>query len=54
MKTTQPKRLSKCNSHEVLEKQLSITVKELIIVFMIVLLFFTVSLIMIPQTFGFL
>lgn len=54
MKTTQPRRLGKCNSHEVLEKQLSITVKELIIVFMIVLLFFMTAILMIPQTFGFL
>lgn len=54
MKTTQPKRLGKCDAHNVLEKQLSITVKELAILFFIVLLFFIASFVMIPQTFGFL
>jgi len=34
-----PARLGKCNAHEVLEKQLTITAKEILIIFIFVLIF---------------
>ena len=34
-----PASLHKCNAHETLEKQLSISAKELIIIFILVLIF---------------
>lgn len=49
-----PARLKKCNSSSVLEEQLSITVKEMLIIIFLVFLFFMISLWIIPQTYGFL
>ena len=51
---SKPARLGKCNSNEILEKQLSISVKELLIVFIICVLFVSVIMVMTPQTYGFL
>ena len=49
-----PKTLHKCNSHEVLEEQLTISVLQLVFITFLVVLFFVLSLLLIPQTFGFL
>lgn len=51
---TKPARLGKCNAHEVMEKQLTISVMELVFITFLVFLFFLLSFILIPQTFGFL
>ena len=51
---SKPARLGKCNSHEVLEDQLSISVLQLVFITALVLLFFILSILLIPQTFGFL
>ena len=52
--TSKPARLGKCNAHEVMEKQLTISVMELVFITFLVFLFFLLSFILIPQTFGFL
>ncbi len=49
-----PARLGKCNSHEVLEQQLTISVLQLVFIVLLVFLFFMVSILFIPQTFGYL
>ena len=49
-----PARLGKCNSHEVMEEQLSISVLQLVFITFLVTLFFILSILLIPQTFGFL
>ena len=49
-----PARLGKCNSHEVLEQQLTISVLQLVFITFLVVLFFVLSLLLIPQTYGFL
>ena len=51
---TKPARLGKCNAHEVMEQQLTISVMELVFITFLVFLFFLLSFILIPQTFGFL
>jgi len=51
---SKPARLRKCNSHEVLEKQLTISVKELLLIFFLVLLFGVFVFMTVPQTYGFL
>ena len=49
-----PKTLHKCNAHEVMEEQLTISVMQLVFITFLVVLFFVLSLLLIPQTFGFL
>lgn len=49
-----PKTLHKCNAHEVMEEQLSISVMQLVFITFLVFLFFLISFLVIPQTFGFL
>lgn len=49
-----PARLGKCNANEVLEQQLTISVLQLVFITFLVVLFFVLSLLLIPQTFGFL
>ena len=49
-----PASLHKCNSHKVLEEQLSISVLQLVFITALVILFFVLSILLIPQTFGFL
>lgn len=51
---TSKARLYKCNSHEVMEEQLSISVMQLVFITFLVVLFFVLSFILIPGTFGFL
>lgn len=51
---SKPARLRKCNSHEVMEEQLTISVMQLVFITALVLLFFILSILLIPQTFGFL
>lgn len=34
-----PARLNKCNAHEVLEQQLTISVKQVLLIFLLVLIF---------------
>lgn len=48
-----PKSLHKCNAHEVMEEQLSISVMQLVFITALVILFFVLSILLIPQTFGF-
>ena len=52
--TSKPARLGKCNANEVLEQQLTISVMQLVFITFLVVLFFVLSLLLIPQTFGFL
>ena len=49
-----PARLGKCNANEILEQQLTISVMQLVFITFLVVLFFVLSLLLIPQTFGFL
>ena len=49
-----PARLGKCNAHEVLEKQLTISVKEIILAFIFCVFFVGIIMLMTPQTYGFL
>ncbi len=51
---SKPARLGKCNSHEVLEQQLTISVLQLVFITFLVVLFFVLSIVFIPQTWGFL
>ena len=51
---TKPARLRKCNSHEVLEKQLTISVKELLLIFFLVIIFGVFCFIAQGPTYGFL
>ena len=48
-----PKSLHKCNAHEVMEEQLTISVMQLVFITALVILFFVLSILLIPQTFGF-
>lgn len=52
--TSKPARLHKCNANEVLEQQLTISVMQLVFITFLVFLFFILSILLIPQTFGFL
>ena len=54
MNEKRPARLQKCNAHEVLEKQLTISVKEIIFAFLFCLIFVSIIMLMTPQTYGFL
>ena len=54
MNKKQPARLQKCNAHEVLEKQLTISVKEIIFALIFCIIFVGVMMLMTPQTYGFL
>ena len=49
-----PVRLQKCNAQEVLEKQLTISVKEIIFALIFCIIFVGVIMLMTPQTYGFL
>ena len=49
-----PARLGKCDAHTVLEKQLSISVKQLLLIFLFVIIFGIFCFISVPQTYGFL
>lgn len=49
-----PARLGKCNANEVLEKQLTITGKQMLFLILLVFLFFMISILIVPQTFGYL
>ena len=51
---SKPARLGKCNSHEVLEQQLTISVLQLVFITALVLLFIVLSILLIPNTLGFL
>ena len=51
---SKPARLHKCNSHEVLEKQLSISVLQLIFIIVFCIMFMVIAFATVPQTFGFL
>ena len=52
--TSKPARLGKCNANEVLEQQLTISVLQLVFITFLVVLFFVLSLLLIPKTWGFL
>ena len=54
MNKKQPARLNRCNAHEVLEKQLTISVKEIIFTLIFCIIFVGVIILMTPQTYGFL
>ena len=54
MTAKKPARLGKCNSHEVLERQLTISVKELMFIVFLVILFVVFAFMAVPQTYGFL
>lgn len=49
-----PARLNRCNAHSILEEQLSISFIELLVIIFFVFLFFIISMLVIPQTYGFL
>lgn len=49
-----PARLGKCNANEVLEQQFTISVMQLVFIIFLVFLFFIISLLVIPETYGFL
>ena len=49
-----PQSLHKCNAHEVMEEQLTISVIQLVFITFLVFLFFITAFLVIPQTFGFL
>lgn len=50
---SKPARLGKCNANEILEKQLYISVKSLVIIFLIALFFVALGVMMTP-TYGYL
>ena len=50
---TKKARLNKCNAHEVLERQMEIKVKTLLLLFFLVMVFFVFCFFMTPQTYGF-
>ena len=54
MNKKQPVRLQKCNANEVLQKQLTISVKEIILAFIFCIIFVSIIMLMTPQTYGFL
>ena len=49
-----PAKLQKCNAHNVMEEQLTISVMQLVFIMFLVFLFFIISILVIPQTYGFL
>ena len=51
---SKPARLGKCNAHEVLEQELTISVKTVLLIFLLILIFFAFCFMMQPQTYGFL
>ena len=52
--TSKPARLRKCNAHSVLEEQLTISVKQLLAVVLICILFFIIALTIKGPTMGYL
>ena len=54
MNKKQPARLNKCNAHEVLEKQLTISVKEVVFALIFCIIFVSIIMLMTPQSYGFL
>ena len=48
-----PKTLHKCNAHEVMEEQLTISGMQLVFITFLVFLFFLIAFLVIPQTWGF-
>lgn len=54
MASKKPARLGKCDAHTVLEKQLSISVKELIFIVVLTVMFVVFAFMAVPQTYGFL
>ncbi len=49
-----PARLHRCNAPNVMEEQLTISVKELALIIFFVFLFFMIIIVVKPQTYGFL
>ena len=49
-----PARLTKCNAHNVMKEQFTISVMQLVFIIFLVFLFFIISLLVIPETYGFL
>ena len=49
-----PKTLHKCNAHEVMEEQLTITVLQLVFLVFLVVVFMALCFLMQPQTMGWL
>ena len=52
--TSEPARLNKKPNCRTLEQELTITVKELLFIIFIVMIFFLFAFMTVPQTFGFL
>ena len=53
MTKKEPARLGKCNAHEILEKQMTITGKQVILITIFLILFLLFAFISVPQTYGF-
>lgn len=53
MTKKEPVRLGKCNAHEILEKQMTITGKQVIAITIFLIVFLVFAFIYVPQTYGF-
>jgi len=53
MTKKEPARLGKCNAHEILEKQMTITGKQVILITIFLIVFLVLAFICVPQTYGF-
>ena len=53
MTKKEPARLGKCNAHEILEAQMTITGKQVILITIFLIIFLVFAFISVPQTYGF-